>query len=163
MLRPVQLAASFLILATALPAIPMLTAEEPPGQPPAPVPAQIIAARKVFISNGGEDAWLNYDPKHDPTLTYNEFYAAMKTWGKYQLVSSPAEADVVFQVRLTVEGCHLSPQLRLMILDPKTPVILWSLNHVADLANRDATARKNFDKAMNALVETVKSLVAGAP
>jgi hypothetical protein len=165
MLRLVQRAASFLILAVVIPIVPMLMAEEKPSGPPtAPLPAQIIAAKKVFISNGGEDTWLDFDPKHNPTYTYNEFYAAMKTWGKYQLVSSPAEADVVFEIRLALRETGVprgsGPELRLLILDPKTHVALWPLNQWAKGANRDATARKNFDEAMNALVESMKRLVA---
>jgi hypothetical protein len=156
--RLVQRAARFLIFAVAIPIIPMLMAEEPSGSPPAPLPAQIIAAKKVFISNGGEDGWLDFDPKHDPTLTYNEFYANMKSWGKYELVSSPVDADIVFAIHLAYRDGFF--QLRLLILDPKTHVTLWPFNQVAKGANRDATARKNFDRAMNALVESMKKLVA---
>jgi hypothetical protein len=91
MLTLVQRAALFLILSMATVSnisviSPKLMAEEPPGPPAAPLPAQITAAKKVFISNGGEDTWLDFDPKHDPTLTYNEFYANMKSWGKYEWV-----------------------------------------------------------------------------
>jgi hypothetical protein len=159
--RLVQRAASFLILAVAISTIPMLLAEEPPAPPPAPLPAQIIAARKVFISNGGEDLWLDVDPKHDPDLTYNEFYASMKSWGKYELVSSPADADVVFEIHLAFRDSYF--QLRLLILDPKTHVTLWPFNQVAKPAMRDATARKNLDQAMKALMESLKKQVPGSP
>jgi hypothetical protein len=160
MLKLAQRVASFLILATALPIFSTVRAEEPPT-PHAPRPAQIMPARKVFISNGGEDQWLDFDPKHDPTLTYNQFYADMKTWGKYELVSSPSAADVVFQIRLGYRDGGM--QLRLRILDPQTHVVLWTLNQLAKGANRDATARKNLDEAMNALMESTKKLVAGSP
>lgn len=138
--------------------IPVLIAEEPPAPPPAPVPSQILAAKKVFISNGGEDSWLDYDPKHDPSLTYNEFYADIKSWGKYELVSTPTDADVVFEIHLVFQ--ERFPQLQLLILDPKSHITLWTLHQAAVAANRDATARKNFDKAMNSLVATIKGLVA---
>jgi hypothetical protein len=135
----------------------MLIAEEPPAPPPAPVPSQILAAKKIFISNEGEDTWLDYDPKHDPTLTYNELYGDMKSWGKYELVSTPADADVVFEIHLLLQERSL--QLRLLILDPKSHITLWTLNQIAKPASRDAAARKNFDKAMDALVATIKGLV----
>jgi hypothetical protein len=154
----VQRAALFLITWATIASTPMLAGEEPPAPPPAPAPSQIVAAKKVFISNGGEDTWLNYDPKHDPTLTYNEFYADMKSWGKYEVVSSPADADVVFEIHLVSQ--ERSTQLRLLILDPKTHITLWTLSQVANGANRDATTRKNFDKAMDSLVVTLKNLVA---
>lgn len=161
MLRVVQRTASFLILAMTLPSLPMTLAEEPPAPPSAPLPAQIIAAKKAFVSNGGEDQWLDFDPKHNPALTYDEFYADMKSWGKYELVSSPADADVILEIHLASrEG---TMQLHLLILDPKTHVTLWPLNQVARGANRDATARRNFDEAMNALVESMKKLVTMSP
>ena len=156
----VQRAALFLITWATIASTPMLIGEEPPAPPQAPVPTQILAAKKVFISNGGEDTWLNYDPKHDPTLTYNEFYADMKNWGKYEIVSSPTDADVVFEIHLVVqEG---ATRLRFLILDPKTHITLWTLNQAANGANRDATTRKNFDKAMNSLMASVKNLLVNA-
>ena|SRR5258705_6472726 len=154
----VQRAALCLIAWMTTICIPVLIAEEPPAPSPAPVPSQILAAKKVFISNGSEDIWLDYDPKHDPRLTYNEFYADLKNWGKYELVSTPTDADVVFEVRLVFQ--ERSCKLRLLILDPKSHITLWTLNQVANAANRDATARKNFDKALNSLVATIKDLVA---
>jgi hypothetical protein len=154
----VQRAALCLITWVTTTCIPMLIAEEPPAPPPAPVPSQILAAKKIFISNGGEDTWLDYDPKHDPSLTYNELYADIKSWGKYELVSTPTDADVVFEIHLVFQ--ERSQQLRLLILDPKSHITLWTLNQVANAANRDATARKNFDKAMNSLVATIKDLLA---
>jgi hypothetical protein len=156
----VQRAALCLITWVTTASIPMLIAEEPPAPPPAPVPIQILAAKKIFVSNGGEDTWLDYDPKHDPSLTYNEFYADMKSWGKYELVSTPTDADVVFEIQLLLQ--ERVPQLRLLILEPKSHITLWTLNQVATGANRDATARKNFDKAMNALVATIQGLVTKA-
>jgi hypothetical protein len=53
MIKRVQRAALFLILSM-IPSIPMLMAQQQP-MPPAPIPAQILAAKKVFISNGGDD------------------------------------------------------------------------------------------------------------
>ena len=78
----VQRAAFCLITWMTTACIPMLIAEEPPAPPPAPIPSQLLAAKKVFISNGGEDIWLDYDPKHDPTLTYNEFLCQHKDLGE---------------------------------------------------------------------------------
>ena len=73
-------------------------------------------------------------------------------------MSTPTGADVVFEVRLVFQ--ERSCKLRLLILDPKSHITLWTLNQAANAANRDATARKNFDKALNSLVATIKDLVA---
>ena len=51
---------------------------------PGPIPTQLLNGKKVFISYLESDA----DPGA-PNLTYNEFYALMKSWGKYELVTGP--------------------------------------------------------------------------
>ncbi len=103
----------------------------------APVPAQIFSAKKVFVSNApGDDSYGS-----GPARLYDPFYAALKSWGRYELVSDPRDADLVFEltylepiVDVTVTGTaatgasggsHSDPQVRLVILDPKTHVSLW--------------------------------------
>src|SRR5215469_7996977 len=56
--------------------------------PDAPVPSAIVNSKVVFISNGGEQS--NYrmvvsDHYYEggPNRVYNQFYQAMKTWGRY--------------------------------------------------------------------------------
>jgi len=114
-----------------------------------------------FHFERGEDTWLDFDQKHDPTLTYNEFYADVKSGGKYELVSSPADSDVVFEIHLALEAT--APILRLRILDPKSRIVLWPIDQRAKVATRDATARKNFDEAMNTLMGSLKKLVTNSP
>lgn len=63
----------------------------------APVPAQILSARKIFVANGGDD--FNFAAL-GTNRSYNQFYAAMKDRGHFELVSSPADADLVCEVSL---------------------------------------------------------------
>jgi hypothetical protein len=99
----------------------------------APIPAQIFTAKKVFIANGGGDESRYEEASYSggPDRTYNEFYAAMKTWGRYELVAVPGDADLVFEIRLTIFQLqrvhvlsHDSPaidsQFRVVIRDAKT-------------------------------------------
>jgi hypothetical protein len=69
------------------------------------------------------------------TQTYNEFYAAMKDWGRYELAATPAEADLIYEVAFCSYGrsdevyqgsgmAPQEPQVRLVISDPKTRVVL---------------------------------------
>jgi hypothetical protein len=68
---------------------------------PAPVPPAIFSAKKVFLSNGGADSGLFPHPfSGSQDRVYNQFYASMQKWGRYELVSEPNEADLVFEVRL---------------------------------------------------------------
>ena len=48
--------------------------------PVAPLPQQILTAKKVFISNAGGMLDLNM-VSGDPRRDYNQFYAAMQAWG----------------------------------------------------------------------------------
>jgi hypothetical protein len=123
--------------------------------PAAPVPTQVLTAKRVFVSNG-ESA----NPLGLPNLAYNSFYAEMKAWGKYELVSTAADADLVFAVRF--EGGPF-PSLRLVISDPKTHVALWPLHEEVKAWNLKGTGRKNFEQAMTALLEDVKLITTPPP
>jgi len=70
------------------------------GAPAAPVPTQIASAKKVFISNMGIDtiSAVVFRRELAENKPYNEFYAAVKAWGRYQLVDSPADADLVYEI-----------------------------------------------------------------
>lgn len=98
----------------------------------APVPADILAAKKVFISNAGVDATIPvaFDGTIGPNEPYSQFYFAMKSWGRYELVSKPADADLVLQLRFDapLSSCQThQPQLTLAILDTKSRFVLWTL------------------------------------
>jgi hypothetical protein len=125
----------------------------------------------VFISNaGGESLETVIDEtvfNGGPDRPYNQFYAAMKTWGRCELVSSPADADLVLEISwvLTDTGLRLPVlgQLRLVVIDPKTHVTLWNFTEYVRgailLGNRD----KNFDQAMNTVVARMKALMLPSP
>ena len=133
----------------------------------APIPAQINAASKVFISNAGGQCPSFGDTTFSgsPDRPYDEFYAAMKTWGHYEFARRPAEADLVFEINLT---CELFPdakrsatnaQFRLLIFDPKTHIVLWGFTQRVPVAQRLSNRDKNFEQSMASLVENVKKLL----
>jgi hypothetical protein len=150
MKRIAKIGIACILAVVALAAVPNLEAQQGSNPAPAPVPLQILTARKVFVSNGDGDEMFNV-----PNLTYNTFYAAMKSWGRYELVSAPADADLVFEVRF-IGGPYFA--LRLVILDPKTHVVLWHIVDSVQAWSREATGRKNFDQGMTTLVEELKML-----
>jgi hypothetical protein len=133
--------------------------------PNAPLPAQIVAAKKVFISYaGGESGQAGYSGESD--RTYNQFYAAIKAWGQYEIVPTPAAADLVFEIGfinpfkdVTRGYSETDTQFRFVIRDPKSNVLLWTLyQHVLEArtaGNRD----KNFDQGMDYLLDDIKRLV----
>ena len=107
-----------LAVAIAFVAAPMAEAQKTPDVPPAPVPVQILTAKIIFITNG--DAYLLFGI---PNLAYSEFYASLKSLRKYEFMQTPADADVVLEVRIEVV-VPVANVLRLAILDPKTGILL---------------------------------------
>jgi hypothetical protein len=154
-------------LTLALIAAPALNSQQS-VQPAAHVPAQIVSAHKVFISNAGADATAQaaFTRAGDPEEAYNGFYSAMQSWGRYELVPTPAEADIVFEIRFTA-AVHFNgslpiyePEFELSILDAKTHFVLWNTIAPVDGAFRKATWIKNFDRGLDALMDNLKKLSA---
>ena len=145
----------------------LANSQQPKAASPAPVPTQITAAKKVFVSNAGgvsfgtvfEEVVFNGGPDRP----YNQFYSAMKSWGRYELVTTPADADLILKVRWALSDTGLKlpvlGQLDVEITDPKANATLWTLDEYVRgailLGNRD----KNFDRAMNTIVDRMKKLV----
>ena len=125
---------------------------------PAPVPEQIAKAKTVFISNAGADGAEIYSGGVD--RPYNQFYAAMKSWGRYELKAAPAGSDLVFEILFTTVPSEPFSRLHLTILDPATRVVLWAFTSHVKPAIRQATGDGNLDDAMTSLIASVKELAA---
>jgi hypothetical protein len=132
--------------------------------PPAPVPAQIASAKRVFISNAGEE---NLNTPIGQLLSgrsdrvYNQFYSAVQQWGRYELVSRPAEADLAFEIGFTINASGQLPEfghVRLVIRDPKTNVLLWTFIEYAQVAIRKGNRDKNLNQAMGVILDELKDL-----
>jgi hypothetical protein len=141
------------------------TAAQTKQIPPAPIPTQIS-------TNGGGD-----EPGIDEPIfsggvdrSYNQFYAAMKSAGRYELVGSPAEADLLFEIRFAVKtsttkvfkgdtiGSSLDPQFRLEIRDPKSNALLWAFTEHMEWAILQGNRNRNFDQASARIVTDVLAL-----
>jgi hypothetical protein len=154
----------------------------------APPPQQILTAKKVFISNGGGEDGAKIPLtgyQGAPDRAYNDFYAGMKSWGRYQLAQTPAEADLVFEIQYLdiytwdeLEKPHFShtdhakgaaspprdqynehPQISLSIVDLKTGNELWTVKEEIHGAIFQASRGKNFDHAVCAVVNDVRALL----
>jgi hypothetical protein len=84
-------------------------AQTKPAAAAAPVPAQILAAKKILIAHAGGDEMAEDDPifSGGPDRAYNQFYAAIKSWGRFEIVGSPAEADLLLEIRQEVQTVSL--------------------------------------------------------
>ena len=176
MLRAIQLR-KILEISVVLASATTVAAQQP-KQPvsAAPIPLQIVSAKKVFIAYAGQENNLTVPTYNGgPDRTYNQFYAVVKGWGRYQLASSPADADLVLQIAFinpiaevkvygpggsfSTQGSSVNdPQFRLLILDPKSNVLLWALSQHIHEAKSSADREKNFDEALDYIVNDLKRL-----
>jgi hypothetical protein len=137
---------------------------------PAPIPAQILAAKRIFIANAGGDQMAPDDPifSGGPDRAYNQFYAAMKDWGRFEIVGSPAEADLLIEVRQEVlmivlggkAGSSATPTFGLKIRDAKTNALLWGFHVHGVFGLGQGNSDRNFDQAVDRLAMDLRMLVA---
>jgi hypothetical protein len=149
--------------------------QEPSAPQTAPVPPGLLHAKKIFISNAGADSGLFPHPfSGDPDRAFYQFYADVLSWGRYQLVSSPADADLVFELQLSAPSGPSNadkskgasdplPMFRLVIYDRPTHYALWALTESIAPAEKQKTHDHNFDEALASLVLDAGRLTKSLP
>ena len=133
-----------LLLLAAFAFLPAVYAQQPP---PGPIPGPIASAQKIFIGNAGMDAFSMQafgELGLNGTAPYDTLYSTVKSWGNYQLVGSPADADLVLEIRFTapfsggngerswdfqriLANTTWQFQTEVTIYDAKTHFLLWTL------------------------------------
>jgi hypothetical protein len=147
--------------------IPAVQAKTRKDVPPAPLPEAIVTAQKVFLSNGGGS-----------DLAYDAFYSTMKSWGKYQIVGSPDDAELIVELSYHVEDMGtrvwssvntynnttqvhssqiIDPKLILTIYDARTKNSLWSTVDHRRLARMEKNREKEMINSAERLVEELRS------
>ena len=158
------------VLFLALGYAPFAVSQHAPGEAVvAPVPSQIFTAKKIFIANAVGDSDIS--PDHiggGPDRAYNELYAGFKSLAWYELESTPAGSELVFEIDFTAPLSFTNalqrpsprPQFRLIIRDPKTQTVLWSFIEYLDRQKVAGkwTQDKAFDQAILSLVADFKKL-----
>ena len=155
--------------------LPLAYARQTPSQQPAPpdVVSRVTAAKTIFLSNAGANDSFGYEITGGANVSYNELYAALQQWGYFQLVDSPAHADLIFQIRGTelipnleyplsghVIAKQHAPKLELTILDPHT---LTPIDTLTVLAGRGTDIPKGeiaFAQSIEVLTYQIGTLVA---
>jgi len=126
----------------------------------APVPTPLLTGKRAFISYELGDV-TSFPERYSggPERAYSELVTAMRTWGRYELVMDPKDADVVFAVRFVDSPGMATPQIRLGISDAKTHTSLWGFVEQVNFAffkkHRDAA----FTDTVRLLVSDVQTLI----
>ena len=140
-----------------------------PLQPTGPVPAAIAAAHNIMLTT------INVSPNFplDPGQVYNDVFADLQAWGHYKLVSTPQEADLIFELREVAPRSEIygghgyvysahSPAFLLTIVDPKSQLALWTITSPVYLAGKNQVYAHWVSLAESNLVSRIK-VVAGQP
>jgi hypothetical protein len=131
----------------------------------APVPDPLLKGKRAFISYElGDVTAFPSSYSGGPERAYGEFYTQMKAWGRYELVSDPKNADVIFAVRFVDPPNIPHPQIRIGIMDASGHVSLWGFVEEVDFAFFKKHRDQAFTSAVKQLVADVQTLVTtGAP
>ncbi|MGF7179922.1 hypothetical protein [Tunturiibacter psychrotolerans] len=150
----------------------------PPPPPPPSVISQVTAAKKIFLSNAGVDHGFNQIIPGGPNVTYDELYASLKQWGYFQLVDSPSQADLIFEIGSSTivheyiikPGGNANiasdtteayiPTLTLSIFEASTHDPVYSIVMPAGLGSNKAKTAIAFTQSIGVLTDKVKALVA---
>jgi len=136
-----------------------------PDVPVASLPAVIVNAKKVFLSNGGSSY-----------LAYGAFCSEMKQWSKYKIVGSPEESDLIVELSYRVEDSTrvwnstntyyitiqiyskqiVDPRLILTIFSARMKDSLWSETDHRGLAKREKSQEKETVNSAQRLVDNFK-------
>jgi len=108
--------------------------------PSAPMPAQIAAAKTVFLANAGS-------PNNQlAIIAYDNLYQAFASGNRYHLTATPADADLIFEVSV-IETDALVGYVKLVIQDSKSHSLLWTTYEGIGAAGREKTFETNVAKA----------------
>ena len=150
--------------------------------PRAPLPAQIVNAKTIFLVNaGGKDPAIEND--NSAELVYDVVYGEFKDWGKYAIVDSPDKAELVITVSYgaenqrtttrtvyntytglpqTITDDRSDPTLRMAIVDPKTKAALWQTTELREKARRQKNREKNLIEAAKRMISSFRERVSAS-
>ena len=157
---PVLLASTLVVSAHA-----QTPAPSTPEPASAPLPSALTTARKLFLGNAGDQ------DNADCLRAYNDLYADLSGLGRYQLVGDPATADLVLELHYEfslgggVNGASANTprQFRVLLIDPKTHVVLWTLVERTNYAALERNRNKNLDEVVNVLATDLNQLLTAKP
>jgi len=144
--------------------------------PPAPLPAMISGAKKVYLLDGQTTS--QYLTKNGNALAFDTLYAEMKSWGRYELVDSPKAAEIVVELQYrpyshgsssygvynpsnrtvqSYDSDSAGADFAIVIYEAASKEKLWSISDACGFARLAGNQRKEVTKSVGRLVENLKS------
>jgi hypothetical protein len=131
------------------------------GGLPAQMPSAVVNVQKIFIANSGNSP-----------VTYHAFCEGMRDWGKYEIVASSDEADLIVELSYRDADKYapswsvgnafaatqpsrekkLDPQVIVTIYDSKRNEPLWSATDYQKRAKREKNRQKEAIRSVQHLI-----------
>ena len=133
-----------------------------PAPASAPLPAALTTAHKLFLGNAGDQE------NADCLRAYNDFYGDLTKLPRFTLIPSPNGADLILEMHYELTpgqtAGHDDPRrFRVLILDPGTHVVLWSLTERTNYATFQKNRDKNLDEMVDHLAADFDALTSAQP
>ena len=134
-----------------------------PDPPTAPLPTALAKATKLFIGNAGDQE------NADCLRAYNSFYDGINKLGRFTLVLDPNDADLILELHYEIglgkavgsgDGIR---QFRVVIEDPHSRIILWSLTERTNYAVFNKNRNKDLAQTVAELISDFNLLAAPQP
>ena len=151
-----------LVLVTALGTLPNHVLAQTAAPASAPLPTALTTAHKLFLGNAGDQE------NADCLRAYTDLYADLAKLPRFTLVPTPAQADLVLEMHYELTpgqtAGHDDPRrFRVLILDPATRVVLWSLTERTNYAVRQSNRDKNLDEMVDHLAADFDAFTSAQP
>ena len=132
---------------------------------------------RAFIGNAGGDFGTGLHVEdfggNGGARAYNEFFLAMKQWGRFEIVSNPAHADWLFEINVrNDQTCnyryskrreqgpvHNNYRIDLLITDVRTGMVRKRFSEALAIPRFFSNTDKIFDQGIVALIDDVKQEV----
>ncbi len=139
-----------------------------PAQAPnkIPLPAALATAKTLFLGNAGDQE------NADCLRVYNDFYTGLENLHRFHLVTDPNRADLVLELHYEIalgqavasnDSNQSVRQFRVVLIDPKSHTILWTLVERTNYAILQSNRNKNLDETMGVLLNDFNLLVSPTP
>ncbi len=125
-----------------------------------PVPSHFASAHNIFLASAGATP-LGSNEQLYSSLLYASTYKMLQGIGKYQLVSTPAESDIAFQVSAIQQAGMSDCILRLEARDTKTNSLLWDIDTTVGSWSTGKDAETVIDQGTQRFADQLRSLIAG--
>ncbi len=139
-----------------------LALAQTPAPASAPLPAALTAAHKLFLGNAGDQE------NADCLRAYTAFYSDLTKLTRFTLTPTPAEADLILEMHYELTpgqtAGHDDPRrFRVLILDPGTHVVLWSITERTNYAVFQKNRDRNLDEMVDHLAADFDALTSAQP